>query len=298
MYCSSQTVASTFEQAKKNNSHTPEYSEDQVDDEIEKHVTSRYLIGARGRSKFSIEHQERLDAALNFSMHIINSAITALKTESTKYLVDILSLHFAMKAEEDLSNILPDMLQKLEEMKAQIGQYCKGMPRENQVAKIRDKFPSKEGSALALVVGALDSKYRRLFLTNDLLKLSVPSIATTIIHELSHHFLRTKDYWYNNYAMYERRKPKSNYFEIHDRVTFAEMSYVNETDGKNKTIWSKLRARAAEDEFLRSLCIEEGIGNEQKNKIIMTNADSIVAIIMSLSHKQIMEDEDAKDGLK
>lgn len=51
MYCSSQTNASTFEQAKEKYSRTPEYSEDEVDDEIEKHVASRYFNWRKGALK-------------------------------------------------------------------------------------------------------------------------------------------------------------------------------------------------------------------------------------------------------
>lgn len=294
MYHFNWSPVSKLEREEKINSMIPLYAEDEEDDEVERHVSKRYLIGGRGRQNFSLKDQEKIDAALDFSLEILSTAINSIKTESIEYLTKVLSLHMIIKNSEEVARLLPELLGKLEVLSVEIGAYRRGMIRQNQFAKIRDKFPSKSGSALALVSGRHDVKYRRIFVTNKLLNLSVASLATTLIHESSHHFLRTGDYWYNNYATYEQGKPDSGFFDIFEKIIFHELSFMRTSDTEQTTIWSELRKKAVDDEFLRALNADGRFKRKQKNKTLMNNADSIVAMILTLSHKSLEHDENAR----
>lgn len=285
---------SKFEQEGKIDSMIPLYAEGEEDDEIERYVSNRYLIGGRGRQGFSLKDQEKIDSALDFSLNILAAAINAIKTEDISYLVKILSLHINIKRPEEIVRLLPEILRKLEILNVEIGTYRRGMTRQNQFAKIRDRFPSESGSAFALVFENSDIKHRRIFITNRLFSLSVASLATTIIHESSHHFLRTRDYWYNNYVSYEKENPELGFFDIFEMIAFQELSFVRTSDTDRVTVWSELRKRAADDEFLRGLRIKDHFKRKQKNKTLMNNADSVVAVVLSLAHKSLEHDENAR----
>lgn len=244
------------------------------------------IILARGRSQLSLNDRAKIDSALVLGSSALEEAIRTLKLAPLEYVEKILSSHFIGQSSREIANFIPSILRRFIVLKNELGEYRSGHDRQNQIAKIKSESCSNTSPrVLAFVSPGLDRLHRRLFLTEAGLESSTIALASTIIHELSHHFLSTDDIWYNNYSGHVKDDSISSASRIIKRMARTEKTILNvempagahlwqESKGKKRMaeIWEKAKANPA-----------------YANKIVVRNADSIVSIIFSLARRKIRD---------
>jgi len=160
-----------------------------------------------------------------------------------------------------------------------------GQSRQHQIAKVLP-VPSKgDNKIAAFVYPENGSEFRRLFLTSAGISLSPTALAATLIHELSHHVLNTKDYWYNSYAANALLHPNASTSRIIKRVARGERWLLDLTSMAENRAWKDSWAKARGAEVSKKMSVIP----RYANKITINNADSIVSMILSLSRREMKE---------
>ncbi|MGY2960111.1 hypothetical protein ACVWZP_001060 [Pseudomonas sp. TE36184] len=255
-----------------------------VGDDIEvSTINDGYSIVARGRTGLLPDDRQKIDSALDLSIDILDTAIKAIELGSSSRVLGILSQYLAGRSEGEVMNFAPAVLRRMKMIKVEMGKYRMGQSRQHQIAKVLP-LPSKGDSKVAaFVFPETDLKFRRLFLTSAGISLSTTGLAATLIHELSHHFLNTKDYWFNSYAAHALSHPNASTSRIIKRVARDERGLLDLTHMAKDQFWKDSWAKARAAEISKKMSIKPSYAN----KIRINNADSIVSMILSLSRREI-----------